>query len=103
MVSPGAGDRGLGLARSEAEHVDRARARPDVAQAVPHRLRGDPLRRLGGTERVEAARELRSQGRRMRAARSMGGAAGMALAGQLDQPLTVEEDVDGLLAVAAGD
>ena len=71
------------------------RARPRAATAL-----GARARRL---ERVVAERQLRGERRRVRAARAVRGAVGVALAGDLDERVAVEEHVGRLVAVAAGD
>ena len=90
-----------GLTPFEAEDIDRPGALADAPQAVADGLRGDSLRDPGGLERVEAEGELSGQGRRVSAARSVRCAVVVALARQLDDPLAVEEEIRGLVAVAA--
>jgi hypothetical protein len=58
---------------------------------------------LRGRERVEPEREVGGECGRVRAAGAVRGAVGVALAGDLDQPLAVVEEVGRLVAVAAGD
>ena len=90
-------------ALAQADGVDRTGALADAAQTVPNGLGGDQLGLLGGLERIVASGEVGGQGRGVGAAGAVGGSLGVALAGELDELLAVEEDVDGLLAVAAGD
>ena len=90
--------------RTSAEHVHRPGARAELAQAVAHRLGGDRAsprgppraarRRAPGAPRAPRSACSPSRGRRRR-----GGAA----PGIVDDALAVEEHVDRLVAVAAGD
>src|SRR5205085_3345047 len=85
------------------EHVDRPGPRPDLAQTGadgPRRHRpGHP----GGLERIVPPGQARREHGGVRASGSVGRAGGMTLARELDQTLAVEVDVDGLLAMAAGE
>ena len=89
--------------RRQAEHVHRAGAVAEAAQPVADRLGRYPLGPSRRLERLEAERQVRGQRRRVRAARPVRGAVGMALAGDLDEPVAVEEEVRRRLPVAAGD
>src|ERR1700710_3139207 len=75
----------------------------DLVQAVADRFRGDLPRPPSRLQRLEPTSEKRRQRRRVSATGTVRGAVGMALAGNLDQPLAIEEEVDQILAVAAGD
>ena len=99
----GALARRLGVARGRARRPGPAPA-PIVAQAVAHRLGGDPLR-LAGRPRAGRGPSARCAASADECVQPEPCAApsGMALARDLDQPLAVEEDVGRLLAVAAGD
>ena len=104
----GAGLRTAGRAGSAA--VARARARRPARRRAPSSRRPSRTAReaarlaaRAAASRIVAEREPRGQRRGVRAARSVRGAVGVALAGQLDDALAVEEDVGRLLAVPAGD
>ena len=93
-----------GRARGRRARRRGRRPRPMLAQPVAHRPRRDRLRAArAASSGVEAEREVRREHRGVRAAGAVRGAVGVALAGDLDEPLAVEEDVDRLLAVPAGD
>ena len=84
--------------------VNRPRAPADVAQALSDRARGDFLRLSCSVERVVPVRQVRGERGRVRAAGAVRGAALVALARDLLEPVAVEEDVGRLLvAVTAGD
>src|SRR3954469_10636408 len=87
----------------QAEDVGRAGAGPDRAEAVADGLRGDAFGLPSRGFEVVAERQPRGQRRGVRAARSVRRAVGVARPGQLHDALAVEDDVDRLLAVAAGD
>src|SRR5918992_5626975 len=76
---------------SQAERVHGAGAASEPPEAVPDRLGGDPLRLPGRLERLAAKGQLRGQCRGVGAAGAVRGAAGVALARDLDEPLAVEE------------
>src|SRR5918995_4672638 len=88
---------------SNTERVDRAGAGAELAQPVANGLGGDALGLARGGLEVVAPREAGGEGRGVGAARAVGGAVGMARAGELVGALAIEDDVDGLLAMAAGD
>ena len=62
------------------EDVDRARAGPDAAQAVAHRVAGDAPGDARRLERRAPERELRGERRGVRAAGPVRGAVGVTLA-----------------------
>ena len=89
----------------QAKHVDGAGPGADVAQAVPHRLGRDPLRRACRLERLEPEREVRGQRRRVRAARAVRGARRDSISPAIRSTRSPSKKVvDGLptAAVAAG-
>src|SRR3954447_18060950 len=57
------GRSGCGPPRRQSEDIDRTGALPQPAEAVPHRLAGDPARRPRGLPRRPAERELRREHR----------------------------------------
>ena len=85
------------------DHIDRSGARSEPAEAIAHRLCGHLLRDRRRLERIVAPREPRGEHRRVSAPGSVRGTGGVALARELDEALPVEEHVDRLLAVTAGD
>src|SRR6185437_3498568 len=87
----------------DSQDVDRAGPGADLAQAVGYGLGGEALRRTRRLQWVIAPSQTRGQDRGVRASRTVRGPARVARAGQLDQPLAVEEHIDSLLAVATGD
>ena len=87
----------------EAEGIDRTRAGADATQASAHRLGGHDPGLARSLQRLVAVRQERRQRRGMSAARAVRGAIRMPLAGNLDQPFAIEEEVDQVLAMAAGD
>src|SRR5512133_1285159 len=87
---------------SDPERVHRARAGAELAQPVADRLGGDALGLARGGLEVVAPREARGERRRVRAARAVGRAVGIARAGELVRARAVEDHVDGLLAMAPG-
>ena len=93
MVDRGAGRANSG-AVSQPEHVDRPGPGAELAEAVAHRIRGDRAGGAGGLERRVAEREMGGERARVRAARSVGGAVGVARAADLLERVAVEEDVD---------
>ena len=95
--------RALSGGARQPEDVDGPGAGPDRAQAVADGLRGDALGLARGGLEVVAERQPRGQRRGVRAARAVRGAVGVARPGELDHALAVEDDVDRLLAVPAGD
>src|SRR3954451_25495996 len=80
----------------QVEYVDRTGPAADLAQPVPDRFAGDRACCLGRLERAEAEREMRGQRGRVRAARAVSSAVGVALARDEVELLAVEEDVGGL-------
>src|SRR5918998_5697996 len=90
-------------ARGEAEDVDGPGTGPEVAQAVAHGCPGDLPRGTGGFQRRVAEREVRGERGGGCAARAVGRAVRVALAGDELDRLAVEEHVGGDVAVAAGD
>jgi hypothetical protein len=87
----------------QSQDVHRAGAGPNLVQAVGYRPGGELLRGPGRLERIVAVGEPGRQHRGVRATRPVGRTAVVALARELDQPVAVEEGVDGLLAMPAGD
>ena len=84
-------------ARPRARRRRRSRA---ARRAPPRRRSASPPAPPPAAPQPE--REVRRQRGGVRAPRAVGGAAGLAVAGDLDQPLAVEEDVRRLVAVAPG-
>src|SRR3954469_470524 len=97
--------RGGGVARPlpDPQRVDGAGAAPDLTQPVAHRLACDALRRARRRERREAEGEVCRERRGVGAAGAMRRAVGVALPRDLDQLLTVEEEIERLVAMAPGD
>ena len=85
---------GIGACAAQVEDVDRAGALADLAEPGADRERGDLPRRRGGLQRLGAAGQEGGQGRGVGAAGAVRGAVGVALAGDLDRLLAVEEEVD---------
>src|SRR5829696_4220222 len=94
---PGSGGTG------QVEYVDRAGAVADLAQAVPDGLAGDLAGGFGGLERAVAERQVGGERGRVRTPGAVGRAVGVAVTGDQVDLVAVEEDVGGLLAVAARD
>src|SRR4051812_46377103 len=75
------------LSSRESEDVNRAGARTDSAQPVPHRFGSELARAHRRRQWRPAEREVGRQRRRVRASRAVRGAIRMALAGDLDDLL----------------
>src|SRR5215218_11119388 len=87
----------------QVEYVNRAGTAADLAQPVPDCLAGDLAGGPCGLERAVPERQVGCERGRVRAAGAVGRAVGVTLPGDQVDLLAVEEDVGGLLAVAAGD
>src|SRR3954447_9733399 len=90
------GARSSGDPDAEPEGVDRPGAAADLAQAVPDRLRRDPLGLAGRRLEVLTERQAGGKGGRVRAAGAVRGAVGVPLARDLDERVAVVEHVDRL-------
>src|SRR4051794_18707453 len=87
----------------DAQDIYRACTLAHVAQAAAHGVRGNLARDPCGLERRRAKRQLRREGRGVRAARAVGGAVGVPRARDRHERRAIEEQIRRLLAMAAGD
>ena len=71
----------------------------ELAEAAAHGVARHRLRRPCRVERIAAEGQLRGEYRRVRASRAVRGTVGVARSGELVGALTIEDDVDGLLAM----
>ena len=84
----------MGRSCPDVEHVDGARAGPDVAQPVADRGRRDPLGGMCRLERREAVGEMGGERGGVRAAAAVGRAVGVPLAADAMQLGAVEEGAE---------